>query len=301
MHSRRGQARQQPLGIFDAPPLIQMERPVLLRARDVPSTEADQGPGVSDEPLLIVRRRCALDDEAIGRFDCLVPASDGVGPIHRVPAHEASGVPVAEALCDLLAFGVDLKGARKVTLPDREDCEIVQRHRRDRRVGRQGDLERLFEVRAAGRELDVELRGADGGERVRAELVELERLCDLQRILCHGDRLPVVSREHPRASGQCENARFGRPMDRGLRRVMLRARSVVRWRRDRLGTRRRVPERLQPPTPAPRQRRRAARRALPRVLLCRRSSPAMWSDRARRNRRSGRSGSPSGQRASASA
>ena len=79
LHSRGGQAWQQPLGILDASPLIQMERPVLLRAGDVASTEADPGPGVSGEPFLIVRRRCALGDEAIGRFDRLVPASDDVG------------------------------------------------------------------------------------------------------------------------------------------------------------------------------------------------------------------------------
>ena len=241
--------------------------------------------------------------KAIGRLRPPRPSR----PRHRprtpqVPAHEASGVPVAEALGDPLALG------------DRS------RRRAESHPPRSPSTARLLSVTAAIGESTARaissacsssarpvessmwnLRRADGGQRVCAELVELERLCDLQRILCHGDRLLVVSLRASGARGECEHARLGGRWTGSATSASAREKCCSAA------------------SPSPRYHAPCAREGLRlgrrlavtdieqrvarfRERFCRGDRPPRGGVTcARRNRRSGRSGSPSGQSASASA
>ena len=115
-------------------------------------------------------RRRAFRHKHVARVERLIPVPPRPRREDSIPTQEAKPVSVAEAFRNSLSLREELIRARPVPLPDREACEVVQGHRRYRRVHSQGDLECPLELGAATCQLDAAIRRSD---RIVEEPIEL--------------------------------------------------------------------------------------------------------------------------------
>ena len=118
---------------------------------------------------------------------------------------EANVLAVAELLREVERCPDELLGANQLPSVSGQDTEVVEDDRREGRVDRLGELVCAFELLLA-RVLEQGLGAADRRQRVDAELVEIERLRQRQRLHTDADRLLPLAREHAESGEKTEHA-----------------------------------------------------------------------------------------------